>query len=364
MVYVRRPPLIIMKHPVIRFGYFFVLLFFLPGICYAAQQKDKKPELRPDGIVLHSINCPGPGGALKGKNNGDASLNYHFLVRKDGTVISGKPEKAIIPHIGNRFVGRSLSVMLEGDFDEKNQFSIRQPLAPGLPGKQREALTGLLFSLMKKHNIPLSQIERHIDNNEEIDCPGADFPYFDLLFSMAEKMIKDAGKPVLSEICKSKKIKIPIDNAKIVIIKSKSRLELYSGDTLLKTYRAGFSDPKGDKLRKGDCKTPVGSFCICEKYPMRAWMELSYPDEPHAKKALAKKIIDKKTYDKINEKSASGGIPQHATQMGYDVGIHAGGYPYGKMKPDTTAGCIALEDPEAFELYNAVPVGSEVVVRE
>lgn len=261
-------------------------------------------------------------------------------------------------------MGRSLSVYVEGNFDETETAFLKKTIQPTLPRIQEKALQNLLFSLMQKHNIPLSQIERHIDNNEEIDCPGAEFPYFNILLGMAESMIKSKGNLLLSEICKTKRISMPISDARIIIYKSKSRLELYSGNTLLKTYKAGFSDPAGDKLRKGDCKTPVGKFYICEKYPMRAWMELSYPDEPHAKTALSKKIIDKKTYEKIREKSESGGVPQHATKMGYDVGIHAAGYPYGKMKPNSTAGCIGMEDPEAFELYNAVPIGTEVQVKE
>ncbi|MCE1245724.1 MAG: L,D-transpeptidase family protein [Firmicutes bacterium] len=346
--------------------YLLIFVFFIiqPDLCFAVSENGKTESLKPDGIILHTSICPGPGGALLGNKAEKKSVRYHFLVLKNGSIITGKPEKEILPHIGNKFMARSLSVFVEGSFEEKPRSFVRNPYAPKLPPAQEKALVSLLFALMKKYEIPLSQIERHIDNNEEIDCPGSEFPYFDILLGMAKKMIAAEGNPTLAAICKAKKIKLPLPKASIVITKSRKKLELYYGTTLLKTYQATFSDPNGDKLQKGDCKTPAGKFYICEKYPMRAWMELSFPDEFHAKKALEKNIIDKTTFRKIAEKSKSGGMPQHGTNMGYDVGIHAAGFTYGKMEPNSTAGCIGLEDPEAFELYNAVPVGSEVLISE
>jgi hypothetical protein len=142
-------------------------------------------------------------------------------------------------------------------------------------------------------------------------------------------------------------------------------VKLYSGDVLLKTYKIGLSNqPKGDKLRRGDRRTPVGTFYISEKFPMRAWMEINYPSSRHAKIGLEKNIIDKTIYERIVACEKTGNIPLHDTPMGDDVGFHAGGFPYGRMRIDYTAGCIGFEDPEAFEVFFAVPVGTKVIIKE
>ncbi len=58
----------------------------------------------------------------------------------------------------------------------------------------------------------------------------------------------------------------PLKNPRIVIRKSESRLELFDGSTLVKTYPVVFGfTPAGDKEKEGDGKTPEGEFYIFTK---------------------------------------------------------------------------------------------------
>lgn len=335
------------------------LLFLCPSEGWSSEKK-----LTPDGIVLHSWDCPGPLGENAPKSFGDPLKNYHYMVKKNGAIVRGFPEDKVIPHIGGKFLSRSLSVMVEGNFKE-SPFIDSLNKSGSLPEKQLNSLKKLLFTLIKKHNIPLSQIERHVDHDEGQFCPAEGFDYFGILYSMSKDMIKGKDRKTLEEICREKNIDIPIKNARLVVRKKTYTLDLYSGNIHLRRYSAAFSGkPKGDKVKEGDKKTPVGKFYICEKYPMRAWMEISYPTKEHASAALKKGGINKNTYEAIIGAQKAGNIPPHNTGMGHDVGLHAAGYPYGKMKKTVTAGCVAVEDPEAYELYYCIPLGAVVEIEE
>ncbi|MCD4785941.1 MAG: N-acetylmuramoyl-L-alanine amidase [Candidatus Eremiobacteraeota bacterium] len=345
--------------------YSIILVFILVfSIALTLLAKKQKKEFKPDGIVIHSYDCKGPYGKHAPKDYGNPLNNYHYMVKKDGTILRGKPGKKILPHIGSKFLHRSLSVMVEGNF-QKGPFINSLSEKPALPQKQFISLKKLLFMLMKKNKIPLAQIERHMDHDERRNCPGSGFPYFEVLYSMSLDLIRKHGNKPLEEICREKGVKIPIENARMVIDKSKFKMDLYAGDVHLKTYSIGLSrKPKGDKVKYGDLKTPVGDFYITEKYPMRAWMEISYPDKKHLKMGLKRGLIDKKTYKKALVWVERGGIPPHGTKIGDDVGMHAGGFPYKKMRKNSTAGCVSLEDPEAFEIYYAIPLGAGVKIGE
>jgi len=270
----------------------------------------------------------------------------------------------VIPHIGGKFLKRSLSIMVQGKF-KRDPFISSPGKTRGMTNKQLNSLKKLLFRLMGRYKIPLSQIERHMDHDEGQMCPGDDFPYFEILYSMSKDLMRGRKRKLLDSICREKGIPVPIKDARIVIKKSKFRMYLYSGKVLLKSYSIGMSRrPKGDKQKEGDFKTPAGKFYVCEKYPMRAWMEISYPGKRHANIALKKKRINKNTYKALKRAVAINGVPLHHTGLGQDIGIHAGGFPYGKMRKNSTAGCISMEDPEAFELYHAVLLGAKVEIYE
>ncbi|MGQ3089235.1 L,D-transpeptidase family protein, partial [Flavobacterium sp.] len=78
---------------------------------------------------------------------------------------------------------------------------------------------------------------------------------------------------------------------RLVVYKSKRKMEAWCGDELLKTYTISLGkDPIGHKQFKGDCKTPEGIYYIDGRNPNSAFYKnlgVSYPnaaDSAHAEK--------------------------------------------------------------------------------
>lgn len=156
-------------------------------------------------------------------------------------------------------------------------------------------------------------------------------------------------------------LRLPLDSPKIVIRKKGRRLTLYSGERPVRRYRIGLGfNPVGDKRREGDGRTPEGRFYICQKNPTSAYylsLGLSYPGIDDAKRGLREGLITRDEYDRIVQAIRAKNIPPWYTGLGGEVFIHGHG-----AKRDWTFGCIALDDDRMKELYEAVPLGTEVVI--
>ncbi len=122
------------------------------------------------------------------------------------------------------------------------------------------------------------------------------------------------------------------------------------------------SNPLGDKQKLGDNGTPEGRFFICEmnrrpnpdRYGARS-MRLSYPAIEDARRGLAGKYIDYKTYKAIVRSITAGKMPGQRTPLGGSIRIHGGG-----AARDWTLGCLALEDPDVTALYDRIGLGTRV----
>lgn len=127
---------------------------------------------------------------------------------------------------------------------------------------------------------------------------------------------------------------------KLIVYKSKRRMEAYSGSRLVKTYTVALGkDPIGHKQFEGDMKTPEGTYSINDRNPRSAYhknLGVSYPNDTD--KAVAAKL----------GKAPGGDIKIHGLKNGR-------GY-IGKFHrtKDWTNGCIAVTNDEMDELYAAV----------
>ena len=171
------------------------------------------------------------------------------------------------------------------------------------------------------------------------------------------------------------KLPLPLPQARIVVTKSRRALELFNGDTLVKTYRTALgANPSGHKQAQGDGRTPEGQFFICTRNAtdsaFHIFLGLSYPALPDATRAVNSKVISWREYQVIRQRLASRGAPLWGTRLGGWVGIHGGSdgkFAQRKMQergcPDWTAGCVALTDNEIEELFAATKLGTPVLVR-
>jgi len=133
---------------------------------------------------------------------------------------------------------------------------------------------------------------------------------------------------------------------KILIYKSERRMELRRGNTVLRTYHISLGPhPVGQKLEAGDGRTPEGSYMIDRRNMASQYhlaLHISYPDEDDLKRAAA-----------------------HGVKPGGEIMIH--GEPNylnteGRkwLKPDWTAGCVGLKNPEVDEVWRLVDDGTTV----
>ena len=153
-----------------------------------------------------------------------------------------------------------------------------------------------------------------------------------------------------------------IDKPRIVIYKSARKLEFYSDKTLLRTYRIGLGfSPVADKAREGDGATPEGDFYVFVKNNKSAYylsLGVSYPNVEDAHRGLRDGLITKAQHDAIVEAHRKKTAPPQYTRLGGLIYIHGNG-----AKSDWTWGCVALENGNMKELFDAVSVGTPVTIK-
>jgi murein L,D-transpeptidase YafK len=156
-------------------------------------------------------------------------------------------------------------------------------------------------------------------------------------------------------------LKLPLDSPRIVVKKAERKLLLYSAGTLVRAYRIGLGlNPVGDKVREGDRRTPEGEFYIFTKNDKSAFylsLGISYPSAKHAERGLRDGLITKAQYESIMRALKAGKTPPQNTALGGDIYIHGDG-----AGNDWTWGCVALENEDIRELFNAVSVGTPVKI--
>jgi len=122
----------------------------------------------------------------------------------------------------------------------------------------------------------------------------------------------------------------------------------------------GFS-PVNDKLREGDGATPEGEFYIFVKNNKSSYylsLGVSYPNVEDAERGLRDGLISRGQRDAIVNAIKRKATPPQNTALGGDIYIHGNG-----ASSDWTWGCVALENADIKELFDAVPVGTEVTIK-
>jgi len=147
------------------------------------------------------------------------------------------------------------------------------------------------------------------------------------------------------------------------VSKASRRLDLYSDDVVVRSYRIGLgTNPVDDKRVEGDGCTPEGEFYIFTKNEKSAYylsLGLSYPNAEDAERGLREQIITRAEYRAIRKAIVQKKAPPQRTRLGGLIYIHGNGW-----STDWTLGCVALENEDMDELFKAVAVGTPVVIRQ
>lgn len=156
-------------------------------------------------------------------------------------------------------------------------------------------------------------------------------------------------------------LNLPIEKPRIVVHKRERKLEFYSEDKLLRTYRIGLGfNPVADKVKEGDGATPEGDFYVFVKNSRSSYylsLGISYPNAEDAERGLDAGLISKAQYGAIIEALHKKLAPPQYTKLGGLIYIHGHG-----SSSDWTWGCVALENQDMKELFDAVSVGTPVKI--
>jgi murein L,D-transpeptidase YafK len=135
----------------------------------------------------------------------------------------------------------------------------------------------------------------------------------------------------------------------IVVEKSKHTLTLFQAGFPVRIYQIALGkQPAGDKVKKGDGRTPEGLYHIDFKNPQSKFhmaLHISYPDVTHAQRANQLGV------------SPGGDIMIHGLPPAYaSVGS-------AHREFDWTEGCIAVTDQEIEEIFRSVPTGAPIQIK-
>ena len=133
---------------------------------------------------------------------------------------------------------------------------------------------------------------------------------------------------------------------RILVDKSDRRLHVIANGRVIRTYRISLgSQPVGDKIQKGDKKTPVGRYIVDWRNPESRYyraLHISYPNEADRADALRR------------------GVDPGSMIMIHGLPVEANGDGDGYYGLDWTDGCIALRNEEIDQLWELVPDGTPI----
>lgn len=156
-------------------------------------------------------------------------------------------------------------------------------------------------------------------------------------------------------------LKLPLVAPRIVVSKTQRKLDLYADGRIIRTYTIALgTSPTDDKERQGDRRTPEGEFYVCQKNAHSQFtvsLGLSYPNAEDAARGLRDKLITQAQHDRILRAIGRKQTPPWNTPLGGEIFIHGGG-----TGTDWTWGCVALADADIIELFNALPLGTPVMI--
>jgi murein L,D-transpeptidase YafK len=184
-----------------------------------------------------------------------------------------------------------------------------------------------------------------------------------LLFAVGcrQTVSVEAKKNLGHQTAERKPLTLPLKSPRIVVYKAQRKLELYSDKELLRTYKVGLGfNPVADKVREGDGATPEGEFYVFVKNNKSAYylsLGVSYPNVEDAERGLRDNLITRQEYNAIVEAIKKKVAPPQHTRLGGLIYIHGAG-----ASKDWTLGCVALENDDIKELFDAVIVGTPVTI--
>ncbi len=149
------------------------------------------------------------------------------------------------------------------------------------------------------------------------------------------------------------------------VTKSRNLLEVIGAGQTIAQYACITGGNVGDKEMEGDRKTPLGRFRVVFRNPESRFflsLGLNYPDESDARRGLETGLLTPDQFNRLMRDIAEADLTDPAVQdrvwktpLGGEIFIH--GCAEGRT---STAGCVALSNPDMAELFAICAVGTPV----
>jgi hypothetical protein len=158
-----------------------------------------------------------------------------------------------------------------------------------------------------------------------------------------------AAAPALPAHIRPNPNNVPFTADSIVVEKSRRTMTLYNNGTPVRIYFIALGqNPLGDKMSKGDNRTPEGLYYIEGHNPASKYylsLRVSYPNDQDVAEARARGV------------AAGGDIMIHGLPRGFEkVGAE-------HRQRDWTNGCIAVTNAEIEEIWSAIPDGAAIHIK-
>jgi hypothetical protein len=152
----------------------------------------------------------------------------------------------------------------------------------------------------------------------------------------------------------------PPPDLTVHVDKAARKMRVRSGATDLVAWPVALGGTNADKVRQGDRATPEGAFRVVtrnDRSRFHLFLGLSYPTGADADRGVRDGLITEAQARRIREADRAGRAPPWETALGGAIGLHGGG-----AGADWTLGCVAIENAQIEELWEAAPLGTVVQI--
>lgn len=159
----------------------------------------------------------------------------------------------------------------------------------------------------------------------------------------------------------------------VEISKSERAMSVLQNGKVIKQYRISHgSGGKGAKIRRGDKKTPTGTYRAINfksNSKFHFFIQLNYPNPLDAWRGYRNEFISAAEFKQIILAYTRDNLPPQNTGLGGYIGIHGIGLTTAEKNRlhedhNWTEGCIAVTNEEINELRQYITRGTTVVIRE
>jgi hypothetical protein len=167
----------------------------------------------------------------------------------------------------------------------------------------------------------------------------------------------------------------PREESLVLVDAGAFQMRLYAKGALVKEYEIGLGQAPGAKERRGDLRTPRGTYFVTAKsqgpftgdyaaYFGGHWIAINYSGPDDVRRGLQRGWIDPATGEAIAARWRARQPTDKTTALGGGIGFHGWAHEWSREAdgPYLSWGCVVLHLADVADFYARIPVGAKVVI--